>query len=103
MAESRIKELKERILNEVKHEKLERTYINEKGDIIFASKWYNYKCKLQDNGTLSYKVGGTGNKKLLLLVLSGLIVWIPFLFVFYIGITEAPVLKDLKRQVAAIV
>lgn len=103
MAESRVRELKEKILSEVKHEKIERTYINDKGDIVFASKWYNYKCKLQDNGTLSYKFGGSGNKKLLLLVISGLIVWIPFLFVIYVSITEAPVLKDLKGQVAAIV
>lgn len=101
MLEIKVDELKERIIKEVKNDKVEQVFIDDKGKIIFKTKWYTYKCEIKDNG--SFKLGGGANGVLLGLAIVGLFTIVPLVFVIFIGIKEGSVMKDLKKQIKEIV
>ncbi|SHJ92817.1 hypothetical protein [Paramaledivibacter caminithermalis] len=92
--------IKNRIKQEVKHEKIKDVEINKRGNVVFKTKWFRYECILKEkNGKVTFKMGEYAHPALIIAAILGLIIVIPTVVVLIMAIMDFSVKKDIKRQI----
>lgn len=99
-----MKDIKSKIMNEVKHNKIQDIHMNQKGNVVFKTKFIKYECILKEvNGRFSFKLNSKGHPALIIGALVGLIFIVPIVAVLIISMMQEPIRKDIKRQIQSII
>jgi len=99
----KVEEIKKKLMNEVKNEKIQDVEINKKGNVVFKTKWFRYECILKEkNGNISFKLNESGNPAIMIAAIVGFVILVPLLIALILYMIDIPVKKDIKNQIANI-
>lgn len=99
-----MEEINNRIVKEVKNEKIVDARINERGNVVIKTKVFSYECILKEsNGKVSFKMKPSAHPAFYIGAIVGLFTAIPLIAVLVIALLNEPVRKDIKRQIENII